>query len=103
MHTIRSEMARFLGLDVEAVRVRSPAVGGGFGGRHSAPIEILVLGAVAQALGEAVCWEATRTENLLSMVHGRAQDHTVEIGFDDAGGMLLPGAPAPAEVRALVP
>lgn len=88
VHTIRSEMARFLGLDVEAVRVRSPAVGGGFGGRHSAPIEILVLGAVAQALGEAVCWEATRTENLLSMVHGRAQDHTVEIGFDDAGGIV---------------
>ena len=69
----------------ELVRVRSPAVGGGFGGRHSAPIEILVLGAVARHLSLAVTWEATRTENLLSMVHGRAQDHTVEMGFDDDG------------------
>ncbi len=88
VHTIRSELARFLGIDADVLRVRSPAVGGGFGGRHSAPIEILVLGAVALALGEAVCWEATRTENLLSMVHGRAQDHTVEIGFDDEGGIV---------------
>ncbi|MDH3678490.1 MAG: xanthine dehydrogenase family protein molybdopterin-binding subunit [Acidimicrobiia bacterium] len=85
VHTIRQELARILGLDPELVRVRSPAVGGGFGGRHSAPIEILVLGAVARHLSLAVVWEATRTENLLSMVHGRAQDHTVEMGFDDDG------------------
>ncbi len=85
VHTIRQELARIVGLDPHLVRVRSPAVGGGFGGRHSTPIEILVLGAVARHLSRAVTWEATRLENLLSMVHGRAQDHTVEMGFDDDG------------------
>ena len=85
VHKIREELARMLGLDEGVVRVRSPAVGGGFGGRHSAPMEILVLGAVARHLGKAVSWAASRSENLLSMVHGRAQDHTVEIGFDDDG------------------
>jgi CO/xanthine dehydrogenase Mo-binding subunit len=88
VHTIRQELARFTGLDPELIRVRSPAVGGGFGGRHSAPIEILVLGAVARHLSRPVTWEATRTENLLSMVHGRAQDHTVEMGFDDDGRIV---------------
>ncbi|MGI9612556.1 MAG: xanthine dehydrogenase family protein molybdopterin-binding subunit [Acidimicrobiales bacterium] len=88
VHTIRHEMASMTGLDAERIRVRSPAVGGGFGGRHSAPIEILVLAAVARHLGVAVTWEATRTENLLSMVHGRAQDHTVEMGFDDDGRIV---------------
>ena len=85
VHIISEELARFLGLQPEQVRVQSPAVGGGFGGRHSAPIEILLLGAVARHLARPVRWEATRTENLLSMVHGRAQDHTVEMGFDDDG------------------
>jgi carbon-monoxide dehydrogenase large subunit len=88
VHTIRLELSRFLGIDQEQIRVRSPAVGGGFGGRHSAPIEVLVLGAVARHLGRAVAWDATRTENLLSMVHGRAQDHTVEMGFDDDGTIV---------------
>ena len=88
VHTIRHEMASMTGLDPERIRVRSPAVGGGFGGRHSAPIEILVLAAVARHLAMPVTWEATRTENLLSMVHGRAQDHTVEMGFDDDGRIV---------------
>ena len=85
VHTIRHEMAQLMGVDDETIRVRSPAVGGGFGGRHSAPIEILVLGAIARHLDRPVTWQATRRENLLSMVHGRAQDHTVEMGFDDDG------------------
>ncbi len=85
VHTIRHEMAQLLGVADETIRVRSPAVGGGFGGRHSAPIEILVLGAIARHLDQPVTWQATRSENLLSMVHGRAQDHTVEMGFDDDG------------------
>ncbi len=88
VHTIRAELARFLGLDPALLRVRSPAVGGGFGGRHSAPIEILVLAAVARHLDRPIAWEATRTENLLSMVHGRAQDHAVELGFDDGGHIV---------------
>lgn len=85
VHVIRDDVARFVGMDEATVRVRSPAVGGGFGGRHSPPIEVLVVAAAAHHLGRALRWDETRTENLLSMVHGRAQDHTVEIGFDDDG------------------
>lgn len=87
-HTIRHEICRALGLTEAQVRVRSVAVGGGFGGRHSAPIELLVVAAVARHLGLALRWIETRSENLATMVHGRAQDHTVELGFDDDGTIV---------------
>ncbi|MDH4144721.1 MAG: xanthine dehydrogenase family protein molybdopterin-binding subunit [Acidimicrobiia bacterium] len=87
-HTIRREVARALGLPETAVRVRSVAVGGGFGGRHSAPAEVLVAAAVARHFGRAVRWDESRSENLATMVHGRAQDHTVEMGFDDDGRIV---------------
>ncbi len=87
-HVIRHELAKALGLDEALIRVRSAAVGGGFGGRHSAPVEVLVTAAVARHLGRPVRWDETRTENLASMPHGRAQDHTVSIGFDDDGRIV---------------
>ena len=87
-HVIRHELAKALDLDESLIRVRSVAVGGGFGGRHSAPVEVLVTAAVARHLGRPVLWDETRTENLASMPHGRAQDHTVSIGFDDDGRIV---------------
>ncbi len=87
-HVIRHELAKALGLDESLIRVRSAAVGGGFGGRHSAPVEVLVTAAVARHLGCPVRWDETRSENLASMPHGRAQDHTVAVGFDDDGRIV---------------
>ena len=87
-HVIRHELSKALGLDEGLIRVRSVAVGGGFGGRHSAPVEVLVTAAVARHLGRPVRWDETRTENLASMPHGRAQDHEVSIGFDDDGRIV---------------
>lgn len=85
VHLIKEEIAKAIDHDPELIRVRSAAVGGGFGGRHSAPAELLIVAAVARHLGVPVRWDETRSENLATMVHGRAQDHTVEIGFDDDG------------------
>ncbi len=84
-HVIKHDLVRSLGITDALVRVRSVAVGGGFGGRHSAPIELLVVAAAARHLGRSLRWDESRSENLLSMVHGRAQDHRVEMGFDDEG------------------
>ena len=88
VHQARDELARALGLDPDLVRVRSAAVGGGFGGRHSVAMEFVVVAAAARRLGRAVRWVETRTENLLAMVHGRAQRHDVMMGFDDEGSIL---------------
>jgi carbon-monoxide dehydrogenase large subunit len=88
VHIILHELARALQIDPAGVRVRAARVGGGFGGRHAAPIEFMVVAAAARHLGRPLRWVETRTENLQSMVHGRAQDHTVEMGFD-AGGRIV--------------
>jgi carbon-monoxide dehydrogenase large subunit len=88
VHLTRRDLARGLGIEESAIRVRAGAVGGGFGGRHSAPIEFVVVAAVARRLGRALRWVSTRSENLLSMVHGRAQTHEVSAGFDDDGRLV---------------
>ena len=85
VHVVRNELAEALDLDAASIRVRTPAVGGGFGGRHSAPIELILVAAAALALDRPLRWDETRSENLATMVHGRAQDHEVEMGFDDDG------------------
>ena len=84
----RHELAEALGLEEAAVRVRAAAVGGGFGGRHSIPVELVVVAAAARHLGRTLRWEETRTENLLTMVHGRAQCHELAVGFDDDGRIV---------------
>ena len=88
VHLARRDLARGLGVPEDLIRVRAAAVGGGFGGRHSAPIEFVVVAAAARHLGRSLRWVSTRTENLLSMVHGRAQTHEVTAGFDDDGRIV---------------
>ena len=77
---VRREIANMLGLDEDAVVVRAPAVGGGFGAKGGIYVEQLVVAALAARLGRAVAWVETRNENLLNMTHGRGQVHDVEVG-----------------------
>ena len=88
VHVARHELAAALGMAEDAIRVRAAAVGGGFGGRHSIPVEFVVVAAAARHLGRPLRWDETRTENLLTMVHGRAQCHEVAMGFDDDGRII---------------
>ena len=77
---VREAVAKVLGAEPSAVRVRAPWVGGGFGAKGGVYPEQLVVAAVSARLGRPVVWVETRTENLLAMTHGRAQIHEVEIG-----------------------
>ncbi len=77
---VREAVAKVLGADASAVRVRAPWVGGGFGAKGGVYPEQLVVAAVSARLDRPVVWAETRTENLLAMTHGRAQVHDVEIG-----------------------
>ena len=76
----RGAIAGGLGLGKEQVRVITPDVGGGFGAKIGADPESVVLGWAAQRIGRPVRWSETRSENLTSMTHGRAQQNTVTIG-----------------------
>jgi carbon-monoxide dehydrogenase large subunit len=87
-HALRDGLAGAFGLEPEAVRVIAPAVGGGFGAKVGAYSEFIVAMAAARRLGRPVKWVETRSENLVSMSHGRAQVQDVEIGATRDGTLV---------------
>jgi carbon-monoxide dehydrogenase large subunit len=84
----RDQVAEALGLDATAVRVITPDVGGGFGAKIATDRDTLVVAWAARRLGRPLRWVETRNENLLGMVHGRAQRHTIRIGGTRDGRIL---------------
>jgi len=76
----RGAIAAGLGVDEALVRVIVPDVGGGFGAKIAADPEVIVLSWAARRIGRAVRWTETRSENLVSMTHGRAQRQVITIG-----------------------
>ena len=77
---VRAGIARALGCAEDDVRVRTPAVGGGFGAKGGIYPEHLVVAAIARRLGRPVCHVESRGENLVSMSHGRGQLQDVALG-----------------------
>ena len=80
-HGFRNQVASVLGLDADRVRVITPHVGGAFGGKAGLLAEHTVVIGVARTLGRPVTWVDTRSENLVSMPHGRAQVGYYELGL----------------------
>jgi carbon-monoxide dehydrogenase large subunit len=76
-----------LGLDPTEVRLVVPDVGGGFGAKFLGPEELLVAW-LARRLGRPVRWTETRTENMVSLPHGRGQRIEFTIGGRRDGTVL---------------
>ncbi len=70
------------------LRVRSPAVGGGFGGRATAPPEFVAVARAALLHGRPVRWVQSRYENLLGMAQGRDYHTSMRVAFD-VDGLIL--------------
>ncbi len=87
-HHMRNELAQMFGLAQQEVRVIAPDVGGGFGAKASFYPEFLLTAALSRRLGRPVKYVETRSENMSSMVHGRAQEQDIDVGFDDDGRLL---------------
>ena len=68
------------GVDEADVHVRAVDIGGGFGAKGSPDGEELSLPALSRAVGRPVQWTETRSENMVNMVQGRAQQQTVRMG-----------------------
>lgn len=85
VHEVREVLAGSLDVDPTAVRVRATAVGGGFGGRVTVPVEFVVVARLAAELGEPVRWVQTRIENLTGMPQGRDTRSRVRLGVDRDG------------------
>jgi carbon-monoxide dehydrogenase large subunit len=78
-HQDKGGLAMNLGMEPEQVRVIAPDVGGGFGGKGLG-VEDVLIGYLARKTGRTLRWAETRSENLVAMHHGRAQQITFEIG-----------------------
>src|SRR5215472_9347462 len=87
-HDTRRVVAGVLGLDPGEVRVRTAAVGGGFGGKIPTYPEHVVIAWLARHLSTAVRWSETRSENMVAMTHGRGQVQHVELGATRDGRIL---------------
>ena len=81
-------LAGFLHIPENKVRVYAPDVGGGFGAKISLyPEDVLVCMASIDT-GKPVKWIETRSENFLSMTHGRGQVQHVELATTEKGRIL---------------
>jgi carbon-monoxide dehydrogenase large subunit len=87
-HRMWADVAEVTGLDAADVRVVAPYVGGGFGAKAGMAAEHDVAIACARRLGRPVKWIETRSENLLSMPHGRGQVQYIEMGFTHDGEIV---------------
>jgi len=80
-HLLQRQIAGALGIDKADLRVIAPHVGGGFGAKAGISHEHIVLAKAARALGRPVTWTETRSENMVALVHSRAQIQYCELGL----------------------
>jgi carbon-monoxide dehydrogenase large subunit len=79
-HLLHMLMANALGMDRKEIRVVTPFVGGGFGGKAGIYPEQVVVAAAARRLQRPVVWVSTRSEDMLALSHSRGQIQYVELG-----------------------
>ncbi len=87
-HAVLGALAPMLGLEPEQCRVVAPWVGGGFGPKAAMYVEYIIVGAAALALGRPVKWTESRSEDMLSLVHGRDLRMTGEMGVTNDGKIV---------------
>ncbi|MDB5453977.1 MAG: xanthine dehydrogenase family protein molybdopterin-binding subunit, partial [Caulobacteraceae bacterium] len=78
-------IARMLAAPVEAVRIVTGDVGGGFGPLALVQAEQVLMPWAARRLGRQVRWTSTRSEAFLADFQGRDARADVEIAFDTEG------------------
>ena len=79
-HLLHQLLSRALRLDKSQIRVITPHVGGGFGGKAGLYAEQVVVAVAAQRFGRPVTWMSTRSDDMVSLAHSRGQVQYVELG-----------------------
>ena len=82
---VRDALAAQLGMEAANLRVAAPMVGGGFGPKAGLYTEHVLISELARAIGRPVKWTEGRSENMVSMVHGRGMVMNTRIGLDADG------------------
>jgi carbon-monoxide dehydrogenase large subunit len=84
-HAIRDAICGVLGLPQPAVRVITPAVGGGFGLKDHVYEDELMVVAAALHLGRPVKWIEDRSEAMVATTHARDERFDIAVAYDDDG------------------
>ena len=84
-HAAHGALVAMLGMEGPDVRVVCPWVGGGFGPKAAMYVEYIVAAAACRALGVPVKWAETRSEDMVSLVHGRDFVMTAKLGVTKDG------------------
>jgi aerobic carbon-monoxide dehydrogenase large subunit len=87
-HAVHADMTAALGLAPEQLRVVCPWVGGGFGPKAAMYVEYLAAAAAARQLNRPVKWTETRSEDMVSLVHGRDYVMTAKLGVKQDGSIV---------------
>jgi aerobic carbon-monoxide dehydrogenase large subunit len=87
-HTAHGALAPVLGLEPGQLRLICPWVGGGFGPKAATYVEYVVAAKAAMTLGVPVKWAETRSEDMVSLVHGRDYVMTAKLGVKNNGRIV---------------
>ncbi len=83
---VRGALAGVLGMEPENLRVAAPtAVGGGFGPKGGAYPEHVLSAVIARKLDRPIKWTELRSEDMVSLMHGRAMTMDAKMAFDAEG------------------
>ena len=108
-HSVHGAYAPMLGLEPTALRIVCPWVGGGFGPKAAGYVEHLIAAKAALTLGKPVKWVESRSEDMVSLVHGRDYVMTARLGVNNDGkitgldGEVIAAAGAYPAIGAILP
>jgi carbon-monoxide dehydrogenase large subunit len=84
-HALHGQLATALDMDRSAIRVVTPQVGGGFGGKAGIHPEYTVVAAAARMTGRPVVWVPSRSDDMKALPHSRGQIQYAELGCTHDG------------------
>ena len=84
-HGLHGQLAGALGVDPAQIRVVTPQVGGGFGGKAGIHAEYTVVAASARRTGRPVVWVPPRSDDMKALPHSRGQIQYAELGCTSDG------------------
>lgn len=87
-HSLRTALAKALGLPPERIRVHLPDIGGGFGVKNRIYPEDVLAAHLALVTGRPVRWAGDRREEFLATNQERDQIHRASLALDAEGRIL---------------
>ncbi len=79
-HGLHGQLAAALEMEPAEIRVVTPQVGGGFGGKAGIHAEYSVVAAASRRTGRPVVWVPPRSDDMKALPHSRGQIQYAELG-----------------------